>query len=169
MPSTTSRPSRATSRRRARGVTLVELVTVTSIVGVLASFAIPSFSTFMTGQQLRAAGTDMMSSLLLARSEAIKRNAQVRVAPPGADWTQGWQVTVVTGAAQLDAKNPLGQQVHVVGAPGEIVYERSGRLAVAGVTRVEFRDAGGHATSRCLAIDPSGLPKISLGHAGSCT
>ena len=50
-------------------------------------------------------------------------------------------------------------------APDVIAYERSGRLAGAGVSRIEFRASRGTAVARCVWIDPSGLPRIT---AASC-
>ena len=74
------------------GFTLVELVTVLTIVAILAAIAMPNLAVMMAGQRMRATGTDLVSSLLLARSEAIKRNADVEIAPQTAgDWTSGWR------------------------------------------------------------------------------
>lgn len=151
---------------RIRGFTAVEALTVLAVIAVLAAIALPSLANVLASQRLRAAGTDLMSSLLLARSEAIKRNGQVEVAPRSAgDWKSGWRVITVATAEQVDRKEALGVRVDVSLAPARIVYERNGRLMVAGVTQVEFRDseqrAGVHA--RCVTIDPSGLPRVALG------
>ena len=149
-----------------RGFTLVEVLTVLAVLAVLVAIALPSLANVMAGQRLRAAGTDLMSSLLLARSEAIKRNAQVAVTPQvEGDWGQGWRVATVADDEQLDRKNPPGYRVSVGLAPAEIVYERNGRLTALGTTQVEFSDSD-HAPgveSRCLTIDPSGLPMLALG------
>ena len=50
---------------------------------VLAALALPDLSNLLVNQRLRAAGTDLMSSLIVARSEAIKRNAPVEIRPAG--------------------------------------------------------------------------------------
>jgi len=60
--------SPAVPRRSLRGFTAIELLVVLSIVAVLAAVALPSLANVVTNQRLRAAGTDMMSSLLMARS-----------------------------------------------------------------------------------------------------
>jgi Tfp pilus assembly protein FimT len=44
-----------------------------AIAAILAAVAAPSMSTMLVGNRIRTSGTDLMSSLLLARSEAIKR------------------------------------------------------------------------------------------------
>ena len=160
-------PSRRASRtlpRSMNGFTAVEALTVLAVIAIGAAIAIPSLADVLAAQRLRAAGTDLMSSLLVARSEAIKRNAQVGLAPRGAEWTTGWRVATVATDEQVDGKDPLGVHVAVV-APPAIVYQRNGRLAVAGTTQVEFRDSEGRpgVKARCVSIDPSGLPRLTIG------
>jgi type IV fimbrial biogenesis protein FimT len=159
-------PKRIASRARNRGFTSTELLTVVTIVGTLSILALPNLTAVVENNRLRAAGTDLMSSVLLARSEAIKRNGQVQILPSsGSDWTSGWRVQVVATGAQLDKKNTIGSQVQVTGAPESIVYDHSGRLTTPGTSQVQFQDPESrtYAKARCLAIDSSGLPKLSVG------
>lgn len=155
--------------RSQAGFTLVEMVVVLVIVAILAAVAMPSLSSALANQRLRAAATDLVSALLLARSEAIKRGAQVQVAPLFAgDWNAGWRVVATGTGEQVDKTEALGHWVEVGLAPATIAYERNGRLSVAGSTQVEFRDSAGAAgvASRCVTIDPSGMPRLV---ASSCT
>ncbi|HEX8010171.1 MAG TPA: GspH/FimT family pseudopilin [Casimicrobiaceae bacterium] len=157
------------SASRSRGFTLVELLTVLTVVTFLVMLALPQMSVVLQNNRLRAAGTDLMSSVLLARSEAIKRNGQVEILPASAsDWTTGWRVRVVATGEQLDKKNKIGSQVLVVGAPDAIVYEHTGRLTTPGTSQVQFQDPDRrpYAKTRCLVIDSSGRPKLSV---GSCS
>jgi len=137
------------------------------VLAVIAAIAMPSLEQALVNQRLRAAGTDLMSSLMLARSEAIKRRSVVEVAPlSGNDWRTGWRVINVKTGKQIDKKDALGRRVTVALAPAVIDYDRYGRMSVAGVTRVQFADSDpGNAAerSRCVTIDPGGLPRIATG------
>jgi type IV fimbrial biogenesis protein FimT len=147
-----------------RGFTLVELMVVIVIASVLAAIAFPSMAELMVGNRIRASGMDLASALLLARSEAIKRNGQVAVQPVvDSDWTQGWTVTVITTNEQIDRKAGLGVDVVVNDAPDTIVFNGNGRLTAAATARVEIADAHGRAEARCVSVDLSGMPHVSLG------
>ena len=148
------------------GFTLIELAFVVLVVAVLAAVSAPSFTNLVVSQRLRAAGTDLVSSLQIARSEAIKRNGNVIVKPSADSWTSGWVVATPLGDA-LDSKNPLGLRVTVASAPDSVEYGPSGRLVVAGVTRFQFSDSdtGSGVTPRCVIVDTSGYPRVE---ARSC-
>jgi type IV fimbrial biogenesis protein FimT len=153
--------------RTQAGFTLIELVVTLVIAAILAAVAMPAMSTMLVSNRIRTGSTDLMSALLLARSEAIKRNGQVAVQPavPG-DWSKGWIVEAVGSGEQYDRRTALGPDVQVSGGPDEIVYDRNGRLTAFGLAKLQLDDAQGRITPRCLAIDLSGMPRISYGACG---
>lgn len=65
-------------RRTFRGFSLVELLTVLAIAAILISIATASFNSMIAGSRTRAVAETMMSGLVRARAEAIKRNAPMR-------------------------------------------------------------------------------------------
>lgn len=71
-----------------RGVTLVELMIVISILGVIAGIAGPNFSTFIAERSVAAETRRVIGVLKLARSEARARGATVTVSrPTSGDWS----------------------------------------------------------------------------------
>jgi len=59
-----------------RGVSLVELVVVTSIVGLLVAVGIPEYSNFTAKNRVRRAANDLLQNMRLARTIAVKENRE---------------------------------------------------------------------------------------------
>jgi type IV fimbrial biogenesis protein FimT len=143
--------------KRARGFTLIELLTIVAITAILSAMAAPAFKSLVAGQRARATSTDLYAALVLARSEAIKRNTQVTLAP-AATWQAGWRIPNPS-----DTGHPVANHGPVPGAtitgPTAVVYLPNGR--VASDTPPSFDIAvDGAATHRCVQVDLSGRPRL---------
>lgn len=87
-------------RACASGFTLVEFLVVVAVMAILSSFAAQAFSGMINSVRLRSATDTFFSSIILARSEAIKRNARVVLCKSrsgsacdmAGGWEQGWVV-----------------------------------------------------------------------------
>src|SRR5437763_15540897 len=76
----TDRSSAASASMRAqRGFTLTELMVTVAVAGVLAMMAVPNMRTFLQNNRLSSASNDLLRSFNLARTEAIKHQANVVV------------------------------------------------------------------------------------------
>ena len=82
------------------GFTLIEIMVTVAIVGIFASIAIPSFSSLIENNRVNTATNELVSNLLLARSEALKRRNTVTICPSSdqttcnanKDFSKGWVV-----------------------------------------------------------------------------
>ncbi len=61
------------------GFTLVELLILFAILGIVASFALPSYTSFMTESRLSNQNTSLMLDFIFARGEAATRGNRVTV------------------------------------------------------------------------------------------
>ncbi len=102
-------------RTRQRGMSLVELLVVLSILAILAAIAIPSFAHQLQQRRVEALVYRFIADLQLARSAAVTRSARTTIAPTdGEHWDRGWQVFIDTNRdAALNAEDVILAQ-----APG---------------------------------------------------
>lgn len=81
-----------------RGFTLIELLVTMAVAAILLGIAVPSYQTFVMNNRMATQANDMITALNMARSEAVKRAANVTVcaSSDGATctgtWAQGWIV-----------------------------------------------------------------------------
>src|SRR4051812_15986746 len=94
-PAVAGRPAPVVARRCAAstaGFTLIEVVIVMFLAALLATLAAPMYRNLSLNQNVRTAATSMQSTMLFARSEAIKRAQNVSIVPNASDWKNGWTV-----------------------------------------------------------------------------
>ena len=154
-------PSSAGRPRRARGFTILEMMVVVTIIGVIVAVAAPGMRSFLLGQQVKGLAFDMTNDLLLARSEALKRNLSVSVARSGDSWNTGW-TTVASGTSELISKrNASASSVTVSGAPASITFDYNGRVS-SPTSEVRVSISSGDA-SRCVELSLSGRASSTVG------
>jgi type IV fimbrial biogenesis protein FimT len=141
------------------GFTLAEILMVLAIVGILTTLAAPSFSEFIKSQRIKSMATDLNSSLTLARSEAIKRNKNVTMAPVTAGaWQSGWQIADPDNAGNYIEVHSAFTGLTATG-PDNVIYRSSGRIA--GTASPAFNiSAPGTTAQRCVSLDLSGRPSV---------
>jgi type IV fimbrial biogenesis protein FimT len=169
------------SPSRARGVTLMELMVVVAIGGVLASWALPNFRDMIGRTRLKTAASDLHTSLTLARSEAVKRNASVTVSPAGGgtNWAVGWQVK--SGSTVLSTQDGYSSVTFTTKdasyatalATTTITFSGTGRASTTSTpasSSIAFilTSSGTLGTwARCVVLDPSGRPAVRSDNDGN--
>lgn len=154
------------TRCRQSGFSLSEMMVVIALVGIVAGFAVPAVRDFMSGQRVKSATLDFSAAVMFARSEAMKRGAQIFIkAPSGNDLAGGWCVVFADANAECNLSEPGGavmrlQQplpgvaINWSTTAGPIGFNTSGRLS--GQVKLKFSEASNGGHLRCLTIDASG-------------
>ena len=149
-------------RRQCRGLTLIELMTVVALVATISAFAAPGMQGFVAGQRVKAMATDLASDLVLARSEALKRQRNVTVTPVASGWPGGW--TVASEGEVLSRREPTNADLSVSGAPEAVTFNLHGRvLSPSGAVRIGIEAAAASASRRCVELDASGRARARQG------
>ncbi len=105
-----------------RGFTLIELMIGLSILGLLIMLALPSFSVMLANQKIRAQAESFANGLQTARTEAVKRNAQVEFLTSNDDTGIAAQVATLNPVAPNNDGNGLNWAVRVQTAPGVYTF-----------------------------------------------
>lgn len=139
------------------GFNLIELLIVMIVAAIMLGIGVPSFRQFTASQKVKNAAFDFAAAMLMARSEAIKRNAPVTVAQSGADWSAGWTVTVAgnTLASQTPTTN-----VTITPNPSASSLAFQGNGRVTSTVRFQFGAANTDAV-RCVTVSVTGLPSTT--------
>jgi type IV fimbrial biogenesis protein FimT len=64
---------------RQAGFTMIELMVTLAVVAIVVTMAVPSFQSVINGNRLAGTANEMIASLQLARTEAIRRNGRAGV------------------------------------------------------------------------------------------
>ncbi len=177
-----------------RGFTLLELMITLFIAGIILSIGVPSFRGVMQNQRMTSATNELVMSLNLAKSEAIKRVVYVSICKSsngvtcgdaGTSWRDGWIVFANTTVANLGVRDFGDELIRVypglrngytltpMGTIGGFIsFRPSGTMgtAVANMTgTLTMCDERSAAYARGILLQSSGSWSVSrdLAHDGS--
>lgn len=177
-----------------RGFTLLELMITLFISAIILSIGVPSFRGVMQNQRMTTATNELITSLNMAKSEAIKRVVYVSICKSsngvtcgdaGTSWNDGWIVFANATVANLGVRDFADEIIRVYPAlrseftltpigtiGGFISFRPSGTIgtAVANMTgTLTMCDERGAAKARGILLQPSGSWSVSsdLAHDGS--
>ncbi len=163
--------------RKIKGMTLIELLFVVAILGTLLALALPNFSDTIEAANTNSQVKVMLTTLNLARSEAIRRGADVSIcaSDDGADcdqnaWADGWIVfadnngdangssgSVDGGDEVIRVFDSLGAGSTATFTVDLMSYNSMGFSATGGTQQFTLTPGSGNVTNRrCIEIGPSG-------------
>ena len=147
--------------RTQTGFTLIEALMVVAVLAVLAGAALPELRSFMASQMVKTPASDLYASLVLARSEAIKRNAAIDIVPTATDWAKGWEVR--SGATKLRAQDGYPTRVSISSSvAGTVTYGANGRLSTSATNFKVLVPGDPKARMRCVSVDVTGRPSVRV-------
>ena len=180
------------ARPTMQGFTAIELMVVVSIIAVLAALAGPSFTQMIESWRVRDATESLRSTLLFARSEAIKRGGQIAIhklpnntngctsATGNRDWDCGWIVCHDTNnSGTCTSTEPVLQRIET--PPRVQVTRTGGSVSIKlnrwglvdgtwlGFSLVPLDKSTTHAGARCVCMSSGGRIRILLPEAIPCT
>jgi len=169
------------------GVTLIELLVTLSVVAIIVAVGVPALRDFFAMNRMSAAVNDLVTSLHLTRSEAIKREAST-ILCPSADWdsanptctaegslADGWIVVVDpdNNAIVVQRHEPLSGRIRLErdftdsidftasGLPDDRIANADGEFNLLLCDSRGDREAGGGlAAGRWINIRGTGRPRI---------
>ena len=146
---------------------MTELMIVVAIVGILAAIAAPSFKGLSESQRVKTASFELYSLLSVARSEAIKRNANVTIAAVLSGSTLLRLDVTTAGGAVIQSK-PKPVKVDFTIRPAgttSVIFTRTGRPTVSGIAIQVDVEGSATPTShvRCISLGLSGMPQTKKG------
>ena len=159
------------SRRQVSGFTLLELMVTVAIMAILLAIALPSFQSSLRSNRAATATNEMMASLSLARSEAIKNKGGGAVCPSSSgtacvgNWSDGWLVWAdANGNSALDAGETVlrysqgNPRLTVNNSGGTVAFDPRGRRRAAGNQTLTLRpdECGSQPLQRTLTVNASG-------------
>ena len=172
------------------GFTLYELMIALAIGSLVLVMGVPSFSGVMDNQRMTAATNEMVMSLNLAKSEAIKRVAYVSVckssngvscSAAGTSWDDGWIVFANATVANLGSIDAGDEIIRVYPALRDTLsltpigtvdaflsFRPSGTLGTAAANMtgtLTMCDTRGAANARGIVLEPAGHWRVSRDQA----
>ncbi|WP_456445314.1 GspH/FimT family pseudopilin [Thiolapillus sp.] len=166
--------------RGEQGFTLLEVLIAVAVLAVLAALAAPNFRTMMDRNAVTTQANELMSNILLARSEAVKRDQRVVIRRAG-----GWKdrVVVFADANNNDTYQPATDGPLIVDhrSPGNTVtitgngatatfirYNSRGRAVTAGGNNFtpgsDYFTLSKNGQTRYISFSPTGRPRVQETH-----
>jgi type IV fimbrial biogenesis protein FimT len=137
------------ARRRARGITLIEMMMTLAVIAILLAAAVPAFGGLIKSTQAQSSRSALVTALNTARIFAVSKTANVVVCPSTdeqycghtTEWQHGWLIFV--DADRDGARGDDEDLLNVAQAqPTGVAI-----LSTAGRVRVTYRPDGSSAGS----------------------
>jgi type IV fimbrial biogenesis protein FimT len=134
-----------------RGFTLMEMMMVLALTAVILAIGAPSFSEFRQNSQMTGVANDFLTTIVNARSEALKRQSFVAVCPSS---------TPLSDAATCDAADPTGW-IAFTDTNGNCVRDVGDEIFATGARPSDLVTADGN--GNCISFGNNGFQRTVAG------
>lgn len=150
--------------RGCRGVTLIELMVAVTVLAILATIGIPAFQRLVADYTINSQANATQATIQFARSEALKRRADVILCPAGPALVV-IQGESCNGVGVGDADNlmvmPINDRVGLAGVPvSGVRFSPNGFTMPSVVNNIDIVDPGGVVQTRRVRVLGSGFSEI---------
>mgnify|MGYP003582277137 CR=1 FL=1 len=166
-------PAPYVSADSVRGFTLVEMMVTVAVLAILASVAMPALTAFTASNRLSALSSDLVSSLVLARTEAARAGLPVLVRPAtggvtGNEYGKGWNLYLDNNSSgSVDSSDTLLRTYAAL--PGTLKMQSAstlnfsaiGYLTPASTVTFVLCPATGLKNGVQITVPPSGLADVA--------
>jgi prepilin-type N-terminal cleavage/methylation domain-containing protein len=158
----------------ARGFTLVEAMVTIAVAGILTAVAAPSLNRFVLNNHRTSAVNDLVVSVQLARSEAVRRGRRVGLCPANSagteciestQWQAGWIVYAITADGDEVIRSfPALEGLDISSDEPAFIYPPpTDPLSADDAPNLSLwtlNDSRGAAERRYVDVLPSGRPRV---------
>ena len=172
-----SRLPRPSATQDVHGFTLVELMTVLTVMAVLLAVAVPAFDGVRLSTRLNAYANSLVAASQLARSEAIKRNATVTLCASAdgstcatnGHWEAGWVVRTDTTLIRAQPAAADGYLLRDAGNLSSLSYEATGLGVNQSTITICRATPSAGSQERVVKISATGRTSITSTTSGACS
>jgi type IV fimbrial biogenesis protein FimT len=173
------------------GFTLIEVMVSLAVLGILAALAAPSFSDAIKKYRVKAIKDDLIASMQMARTEAIRRGKAVGLIREiaaadctvnGASWNCGWRIVIdASGDRAIDSTErndpanilkvttiPPGYNVTHTGDTNQMIYNVWGQATGVGQSFVISNSADGSTGAATMTVCISAGGRIRSVKGATC-
>ena len=172
--------------KKQNGLTVIELLIILAAIAIVVMISVPGSTVVLEHYRLKAASSNLVDSLNLAKQEAVSRNSMVKVCPSSngrfcrtdGNWSHGWLVYsdgngdgTVQEIEFVEAFEAPSQKVRIVGtgAVEDIASFTLAGLVPANETQMgsfHICHEGLGSRSKVVSVDEEGWVEVSRTESG---